>query len=277
MCNTNCCCNIISLYGLKSALFVLTGINLCLSAISIFIRAAKTERYDDALMYLEGRNNGTFTNFTFDGCRKDGYIFKDEMFCMINGKLLKEPSEHVSYQSLFKNWGKIELILNISRTVITLLFLAFLYYAIKRKGANIEKMDKEEREDYDKDLTLLIVCLSILIFISGLWILIRVFAITANMEIGLYDNTDQNQFEERIAINYIIDITEIVLLSIEICFVLRIKKYSPPPTRNVIIRQPPPPPPVVVAVNKEVVMKEYIIAGQPTSNQKLHPLDNFNQ
>ena len=42
----------------KILLFVFAFINLLLSVISIFIRAAKTERYDQALLYLEAINNG---------------------------------------------------------------------------------------------------------------------------------------------------------------------------------------------------------------------------
>ena len=42
------------------------------------------------------------------------------------------------------------------------------------------------------------------------------------MGIGLYEDRKQKEFEERIVINYIIDIFNIVLNSIAICFVLRI-------------------------------------------------------
>ena len=56
-------------------------ITFVLSFISIFIRAGKTERYKQALIYLEERNNGTFNvNDSYINCRKGGYIFKDETF-----------------------------------------------------------------------------------------------------------------------------------------------------------------------------------------------------
>ena len=72
-----------------------------------------------------------------------------------------------------------------------------------------------------------------MIFISGLWILLRSFAIGTNDDIGLYEEGNQNSFESKIAVNYIIDITEIVLYSIEICFGLRFKKLlSPRGNRN---------------------------------------------
>ena len=73
-----------------------------------------------------------------------------------------------------------------------------------------------------------------LIVISGIWILIRALALTANDDIGLYEDGEQNAFEEKIAINYIFDIGEIVLYGISICFVLRIKRdlNRPPPSPN---------------------------------------------
>ena len=79
---------------------------------------------------------------------------------------------------------------------------------------------------------------------SGLCILIRAFTIEANTNIGLYDDGSQNQFESHIAMNYIIDIANIVLCGIAICFVLRIKKgisYYALNIRqtNIIIQQPP--------------------------------------
>ena len=95
-----------------------------------------------------------------------------------------------------------------------------------------------------------------LIVISGIWILIRALALTANDDIGLYEDGEQNAFEEKIAINYIFDIGEIVLYGISICFVLRIKRdlNRPPPSPNniqttrprvnitpVTIQNPPPP------------------------------------
>ena len=52
MCNTNCCCINSSLKELANYLIVFTGIILILTFVSIFIRAAKTKRYEQALTYL---------------------------------------------------------------------------------------------------------------------------------------------------------------------------------------------------------------------------------
>ena len=77
-----------------------------------FYKGSKTERYQQALIYLDQRNNSTFTNYTYINCKLSGF-FKDDTYCEIDGRMLKKPEENVSYQSLFKNWEKIELIINI--------------------------------------------------------------------------------------------------------------------------------------------------------------------
>ena len=78
-------------------------INIILSLIAIFIRSAKTKRYEQALVLLEQRNNGTF-NVTLYNCFLDGFLH-DEIFCDSEGKRLSKPDENVSSQSLFKNWN----------------------------------------------------------------------------------------------------------------------------------------------------------------------------
>ena len=106
MCNANCCCKDIFLKGLLYLLSVFIIINFVLSFISIFIRAAKTECYQQSLIYLDQRNNSTFTNYTYINCQLSGF-FKDDTYCEIDGRMLKKQEKNVSYQSLFKNWEKI--------------------------------------------------------------------------------------------------------------------------------------------------------------------------
>ena len=85
--------------------------DIILSILAIFLRAAKTGRYEEALIYLEERNNGTFNNFEFENCSLGG-LLKDEYYCDIYGKRLRKPERYVNYQYIYKNWGKIEIILN---------------------------------------------------------------------------------------------------------------------------------------------------------------------
>ena len=227
-----------------------TIVNLILSVVAIFIRAAKTNRYDEALEYLEAINNGNLDSLDLNECGQE--FFDDDIYCNIDGKRLKKPSESVKNQSIFKNWNKIELALNISRAVITLPFLIFLIYVINKR-----EMER---------LNLITICVILLIVISGLWIIIRALAISANQDIGLYEDGEQNAFEEKIAINYIFDIIEIVLYGIEICFIIRIKRPAPPPP---IIVQPPPQPVIVGAVIERRVAAVGVISSDE------HILDKF--
>ena len=229
MCHADCCCSGETKSGLMNLLIAFTIINLILSVVAIFIRAAKTQRYDEALEYLEAINNGNLDSLDLNNCNQN--LFDDDIYCNIDGKTLKKPSQSVKNQGIFKNWNKIELSLNISRTVITVPFLAFLIYVINKR--NMERFN------------LITIFVILLIVVSGLWIVIRALAISANQDIGLYEDGEQNAFEEKIAINYIFDIIEIVLYSIEICFIIRIKRPAPPAP---IIVQPPPQPvqPVIV-------------------------------
>ena len=97
-CHINCCCPNMKRSGLINLLFVFTLINFVLSLTAIFIRAAKTGRYEEALIYLEERNNGTFNNFEFENCSLGG-LLKDEYYCDIYGKRLKKPERYVNYQA----------------------------------------------------------------------------------------------------------------------------------------------------------------------------------
>ena len=227
-----------------------TIVNIILSVVAIFIRAAKTNRYDEALEYLEAINNGNLDSLDLNECGQE--LFDDDIYCNIDGKRLKKPSQSVKNQSIFKNWNKIELALNISRAVITLPFLIFLIYVINKR-----EMER---------LNLITICVILLIVISGLWIIIRALAVSANQDIGLYEDGEQNAFEEKIAINYIFDIIEIILYGIEICFIIRIKRPAPPPP---IIVQPPPQPVIVGAVIERRVAAVGVISSDE------HILDKF--
>ena len=211
MCNADCCCQNLSKDGLIKFLLTFTAINLALSVISIFIRAANTGRYEQALEYLEARNNGTFVVVQYTDCKKSGY-FKDEDYCKIDGEYLKKPSKDVSNQGLFKKWKTVEIILSILRTAITIVLLAMIYFVIKNRAENIANMDQEQKEKYIGNMNYLLIFVSFMIFLSGIYILIRALALTANQDIGLYDDSEQNSFESNIAFNYIIDIIHVICI-----------------------------------------------------------------
>ena len=221
MCHTDCCCREETKSGLMNLLIVFTFINLVLSFVAIFLRGAKTKRYDEALKYLEAINNGNLNSFDLNNCNQD--LFDDDIYCNVDGKRLKKPSDDIDHQSIFKNWNKIELALNISRAIITVPFLVFLFYVIRKRELEL--------------LNLVSIFVMLLVVISGIWIMIRAFAIEANDDIGLFEEGKQNAFEEKVIDTVILDIIQIVLYCIEICFIIRIKRPAPPPP---IIVQPPP-------------------------------------
>ena len=245
MCHTDCCCREETKSGLMNLLIVFTFINLVLSFVAIILRGAKTKRYDEALKYLEAINNGNLNSFDLNNCNQD--LFDDDIYCNVDGKRLKKPSDDIDRQSIFKNWNKIELALNISRAIITVPFLVFLFYVIRKRELEL--------------LNLVSIFVMLLVVISGIWIMIRAFAIEANDDIGLFEEGKQNAFEEKVIDTVILDIIQIVLYCIEICFIIRIKRPAPPPP---IIVQPPPPPVAVGAV---------FAVGIITSDE--HPLDKF--
>lgn len=245
MCHADCCCSGETKSGLMNLLIAFTIINLILSVVAIFIRAAKTQRYDEALEYLEAINNGNLDSLDLNNCNQN--LFDDDIYCNIDGKTLKKPSQSVKNQGIFKNWNKIELALNISRAIITVPFLVFLFYVIRKRELEL--------------LNLVSIFVMLLVVISGIWIMIRAFAIEANDDIGLFEEGKQNAFEEKVIDTVILDIIQIVLYCIEICFIIRIKRPAPPPP---IIVQPPPQPEAVRAV---------FAVGIITSDE--HPLDKF--
>jgi len=245
MCHTDCCCREETKSGLMNLLIVFTFINLVLSFVAIFLRGAKTKRYAEALKYLEAINNGNLNSFDLNNCNQD--LFDDDIYCNVDGKRLKKPSDDIDHQSIFKNWNKIELALNISRAIITVPFLVFLFYVIRKRELEL--------------LNLVSIFVMLLVVISGIWIMIRAFAIEANDDIGLFEDGKQNAFEEKVIDTVILDIIQIVLYCIEICFIIRIKRPAPPPP---IIVQPPPQPRAVGAV---------FAVGIITSDE--HPLDKF--
>ena len=112
---------------------------------------------------------------------------------------------------------------------------------------------------------------------SAICILIRTFAITANDNIGLYEIGNQNEFEVYIVYNYIIDITQIVLNSVVIGFVIRLQMKKPeiiiePQSQTQTQTQPQPQPQtnfVSVKISQTQIVKN--------NNLYTHPLDGYNE
>ena len=173
----------------------------------------------------------------------------------------------------------VELIINVFRTIVTGIFCAYLFFIVNPKLNKYIELRKQKNNDEITNENsnfwiILIVCLSILITISSLEILIRSFAISANDNIGLYEETSQDQFSENIAINYILDIIIIVLTSICICFVHRLnsslKQIKPEIIEiKVTQNQPQNQIPIIVVKEEKVVIKEEVNIINTDNNLKL--------
>ena len=265
MCNINCCCKDLNKDSLKKLSISLIIINIILSLIAIFIRAAKTKLYEQALVLLEQRNNGTF-NATLYNCYLDGFLHY-EIFCDSKGKRLSKPDENVSNQSLFKNWNTYELSLSISRLIITAIFLIFLFCAF----------NKSEDEKNKNLLSYSIAFLVLLVADSSICLLLRFMVSDSNSNIGLYEIGNINEFDDYNVPNEIIDIAQIVLNGVVICFVVRIQKSEPKEVVVVQHIQPQPiPPPQVVGV--QITTQTRIVSRQvdiERANNYVHPLEAF--
>ena len=162
-----------------------------------------------------------------------------------------------------------------------------IYFVIKNRAQNIANMDQEQKEKYLGNMTYLLIFVAFMIFLSGLYIIIRSFTISTNDQIGLYDDSEQNSFESNIAVNYIIDIIEIVLYGIEVCFIIRLKRgitaqFSTPVNNQVLpsinhIRNVPQPSqnPYQMSRPQQIEVRQVRVTKQIVSIQRMHPLDDY--
>ena len=202
-------------------LLIFASIALIMAVIAIFIRTAKTNRYEEALMYLEERNNGTFNFTVFTDCKKKNFL--SETFCNVDGKKLCKPNEEVSCENLFKNWNKAELGINISRAIISAIFLLFEYFVIHRKIYDVNFLNEEMKNKYLKLLKYLSLYVGFLMLDNCVCLFIRAIIITANNNIGVYEEGSQNSFTNKMAVQICFDFCELLYLGFENIFIKMLK------------------------------------------------------
>ena len=193
-------------------LFIFSLIALIMAVIAIFIRTAKTNRYEEALMYLEERNNGTFNFTVFTDCKKKNFL--SETFCNVDGKKLCKPNEEVSCENLFKNWNKAE---------FSAIFLLFEYFVIHRKIYDVNFLNEEMKNKYLKLLKYLSLYVGFLFFDNLICLFIRAIIITANNNIGVYEEGSQNSFTNKMAVQISFDFCELLYLGFESIFIKMLK------------------------------------------------------
>ena len=224
-----------------------TSINLILSIISIFISSSRTDRYNQALKYLESLDNG---NIDFVNCEKLGYI-DDDYYCDIDGKKLRKPSDKIRYKNIFKKWNKLELVLNISRAAVIVPILVFSFFVAKKETKTL--------------FNLLMIFLFFLILVTGACITIKSLVSITNDDIGLYEDGEgeKNSFFNNMVANFVIDAFEILLYLAEISQTYLTKSgdsFVSYPSHN---PSPSPKPRIGVRIAIGII------------NSDGHPLDNF--
>ena len=143
----------------------------------------------------------------------------------------------------------------ISRAAITLIIFVFTIFAVKRDTKLI--------------YNLLLIFTIFLLLISFVCILIRAFLIEVNDDIGLDEDGKLDSFEDKTAVNIMLDFILIMLNIVEICLIKRIKKGSYGHYYSTTTRPSPSPTPAIVAIVEKRVAVGII-------NSDVHPLDNFN-
>lgn len=186
-------------------LFIFALINLIFGIVAIFLRSAKTDRFEEALIYLEQRNNGTFNFSVFSGCKKNE-IFP-ELYCDVDGKNLRIPSENIEYESLFKNWKNVELSLSISRAIISYIYLLFEYFVIHRKINDLNLRNQEMNNRFRGLLNYLLFFDVILFFYNLICLILRFFLISPDNDIGVYEG-NTNSFYNKLMIQLSFDFFE---------------------------------------------------------------------
>lgn len=255
-----CCCKNSSAKEIVSYLIIFIILTFILSLIAVFVRAGNSKRYNQAILYLDERDNNNInnTNNTFpEECRPRLLrILSDkeyklnirqlEEYCNFNGKQLVKQAESISFQKMFRSWKIIELIINISRLVLTGIYMVLLLFI--RFKYNINAVNPNQRVSYEQQQRLAKLGSAfirstafaiLLTFTSSIVLIIRAFTFIANEDIGLYYKEEKTDFENYIVINYIIDIAIITLTGVAICFSIRVKQKLTPSPNNQINQNNP--------------------------------------
>lgn len=198
MCCCCCCCLCclnLTPKALIITLLVFSFIIFELSFDSILFRLASTERYKKALVYLNEKDNDNDLSFPkfcyhkFDDEFRNIIDFNSNgYYCYIGPVSYLKQSKEIGSPSLYKNWKKTDIALNIIRILITFSCFVFLLLVLL-KYFNIIKDSKNESKKnkylYIYFLTTLI--LSIFIFVYSLiYIILRAQVNNTDYDIGLY-------------------------------------------------------------------------------------------
>ena len=214
ICCLTCCCVSAPMKALNTSLFVLITISLIFSFITTVNRAGKTSRYKQDLELLKLYNE-YFYDYNLRTLKEREYFYDDQ------GRKIIYPAEEISYVSLFKNWKKGELTVNLLRFILTLFHFLISGYLLLMRSKNLDLLENSlQRATYLSigSLSFSIILLIFTIIIENL----RALTLITDDEIGYYDVNKITNFVNRSVWNIFLDTILIILFSICISFSYRL-------------------------------------------------------
>ena len=214
ICCLTCCCVRAPMKALNTSLFVLITISLIFSFITTVNRAGKTSRYKQDLELLKLYNE-YFYDYNLRTLKEREYFYDD------HGRKIICPEEEISYVSLFKNWKKGELTVNLLRFILTLFHFLISGYLLLMRSKNLDLLENSlQRATYLSigSLSFSIILLIFTIIIEHL----RAMTLITDDEIGMYDVNKITNFVNRTIWNTFLDTILIIFFSICISFSYRL-------------------------------------------------------
>ena len=214
ICCLTCCCVRAPMKALNTSLFVLITISLILSFITTVNRAGKTSRYKQDLELLKLYNE-YFYDYNLRTLKEREYFYDD------HGRKIICPEEEISYVSLFKNWKKGELTVNLLRFILTLFHFLISGYLLLMRSKNLDLLENSlQKATYLSigSLSFSIILLIFTIIIEHL----RAMTLITDDEIGYYDENKVTNFVNRSSRNIFTDTMLLIFFSICISFSYRL-------------------------------------------------------
>ena len=214
ICCLTCCCVRAPMKALNTSLFVLITISLIFSFITTVNRAGKTSRYKQDLELLKLYNE-YFYDYNLRTLKEREYFYDDQ------GRKIIYPAEEISYVSLFKNWKKGELTVNLLRFILTLFHFLISGYLLLMRSKNLDLLENSlQRATY---LSIGSLSFSIILLIFTIIIeYLRSLTLITDDEIGYYDENKVTNFVNRSSRNIFTDTMLLIFFSICISFSYRL-------------------------------------------------------
>ena len=214
ICCLTCCCARAPMKTLNISLFVLITISLIFSFITTLNRAGKTSRYKEDLELLK-LDKEYFYCLNLRTLNERRYFYDD------NGRKIICPEEEISNISLFKNWKKGELTVNLLRFILTLFHFLISGYLLLMRSKNLDLLENSlQRATY---LSIGSLSFSIILLIFTIIIeYLRSLTIITDDEIGYYYENKITNFVNRSSRNIFTDTMLLIFFSICISFSYRL-------------------------------------------------------